>query len=289
MLRVFHLDFSAMTGGDFSRVYMLVQMACSLAMDLGFNSDISIPTNTNDRIYLENIWWWLLHMDIEVSFNLGVPLQMGSVSPSRLIPSQDTMFTKSIVLLRRVQQDIYCKDKMPDLKQFIIDIETFIRVHCKPLSFYMVPENYNFTESLEIHTLLSLLTAISNLSNIRKYYLDESTAETFNKTIQVSFTSLQIATTVLKSYYEMDIANSSHGLNDNAKRLPLHLQIAVWIIYHSLGRVIYESYGLLFSTLQESVPTTLGTDESTELQVDDFSIGSLDVNISHIFSLKAVS
>lgn len=228
-------------------------------------------------------------MDIEVSFNLGVPLQMGSVSPSRLIPSQDTMFTKSIVLLRRVQQDIYCKDKMPDLKQFIIDIETFIRVHCKPLSFYMVPENYNFTESLEIHTLLSLLTAISNLSNIRKYYLDESTAETFNKTIQVSFTSLQIATTVLKSYYEMDIANSSHGLNDNAKRLPLHLQIAVWIIYHSLGRVIYESYGLLFSTLQESVPTPLGTDESTELQVDDFSIGSLDVNISHIFSLKAVS
>lgn len=291
MLRAINVDFTAMTGGDFSRAYMFVQMACSLAIDLGFTSDINILITATRKKYLENLWWWILYMDVQVSFNLGVPLLIRDISAKKLLlPSsgtkQDRLFRKTILILRETMDAIYDKESVPNIANLILRVKTFIGVNFKPLSFYMTAANYDFTEAREIHSLLFLLTVIANLSNIQKYYFHESSPETFNTTVQISFTSLYIAITVLKCYYKMDKDDQNYCFSPASIQLPQHLQLGTWITYHTFGRIIYEIYGMLFSALQGSLSTP---EHVNELHVCDFSIGSLNINKEHFVSLKAVS
>lgn len=269
---------------------MLIQMACSIAINLGLHTDIEVPLCSNEKFYIENLWWWVLYMDIQVSFNIGVPLQISDISSSRLTSSsnrnrQDRLFNNSILMLRKVMEKIYDKNSAPNIKLLILEIKDFISSNFHPLPFYMTPANYTFMESLEIHTLLYLLTTILDLSNLQRYYFHENSPETFNTTIQISFTSLYISITVLKSYFKMDISAPGHKAVMNSKKLPPHLQLGAWATYHLLGRVIYETYGLLFSTLQGSATAS----SPQELHVCDFSIGSLNISGDYFVSLKAVS
>lgn len=293
MLKACNLDFTAFTGGDFSRIYLLVQMACSLAIDLGLNDDVEIPTNTSQKCYVDNLYTWVLYMDLQVSFNMGTPLQIREIDSKKLQRSlnestQAEIFKRSILMLRRTMEKVYAERSVPKIKQHISEIKDFINTNFRPLSFYMIPENYHFNESIEIHSLLFLLTVISNLSNIQRYYFFEETPETFNTTIQASFNSLHISVTILRSYFAMDMKESKcdSKMNPISQCLPKHLQVAAWATYHTMGRVIYEIYGLLFSTLQNSVPVPF---DINERPITNFEIGSLNVCTEHTVSLKVIS
>lgn len=291
MLKVCHFDFTSFSGCDFSRVYMLIQTACSLACTLGLNRDIEIPINSHDQVYIENLWWWILYMDVQVSFNLGIALQInglpiGRFNYSPMEDRQDVIFRKSILMLRSILEKIYDKNNIPSVKQLILDAKEFVNLNYKSLSYYMSPDSCDFNERIEVHTLLLLLTSISNLSNIQRYFFNDKGFEIFNTSIHLSFTSLYISIAVLNSYFKMDIEDPHYESTMKFGGLPPHIQLGMWVTYHTIGRVLYEMYGTLFSSLLSPIPQSAYTEEF------DFSqppFESFQIPTDHYISLKNVS
>lgn len=85
---------------------------------------------------------------------------------------------------------------------------------------------------------------------------------------------------------DMKESKCDSKMNPISQCLPKHLQVAAWATYHTMGRVIYEIYGLLFSTLQNSVPVPF---DINERPITNFEIGSLNVCTEHTVSLKVIS
>ncbi|AET38243.1 Zn(II)2Cys6 transcription factor domain-containing protein Ecym_2522 [Eremothecium cymbalariae DBVPG len=300
LLRFFYRDLFSKSAGDCIHTVFFAHEAATTAIHMGFHKDIkdlykNHPTYKDKVVYLENLWHWVLFIDIDVSLATGVPLYIAqnTVSLESISnPNTGNMYflKKVIVKLRSVLIEIHSPIRTPDLKVLIEDIREFVRQKYKPLNFYLHRQNLNGQEYLELESLMLFMSTMFHMSMVNLIINNDFSPENFATIFQYILYTIKLTMVIIQRYFELDSIYYPQRI-ENAHHNPMmHLQLGICIMAKMCTRAIVEYYTLLFDCTMCVDASSQRTNTNDPVSsVFDLNIETLEVQNDHYISITAAA
>ncbi|AMD22558.1 HHL212Wp [Eremothecium sinecaudum] len=301
VLRFYYRNLFGKNGGDCIHTVFFAEEAITTAIHMGFHKDINDlyknhPVYKDRILYLENLWHWVLFIDVEVSLSMGVPLHISEkfvTSESILDRNTGSLYflKEVIVKFRSILNRIYSPVGTPDLKALIEEIREFVRRNYKSLSFYLDGQNLTGQEYMELESLMFFMSTMFHLAMVNLIINDDRSPVIFATILQYILFTIKLTMVVIQRYFDLDSVYYPERVANPTKLPLIHLHQGISLMAKMSPRSIAEYYTLLFDlhTCGDVYSERNGIPDVPVSETFDLDIKSLEVPDDHHVSIPAAA
>ncbi|SCU91291.1 LAFA_0F02894g1_1 [Lachancea sp. 'fantastica'] len=252
MLRMY----SGLSGSGCSHLVSLSSLLCSTSMSLGLHKDIKTLYQNQTSFVgsissLENVWYWTLFVDLNVSFDIGSPATITSAhyDDTKLLTSEIgriPLLRNFLFVGRKCMRALYDPVNRPPLMTLVSQMTDFIQNHFRQVKYYTDSSLISQVDLFDIMILSPTLAMMTNFYDLTRVSREVITIAMKNGFMKSMLIGTAVSVNTILRCFKSDEEQISTSQLHQSKVLTPWLNLCVLLLGSLPIRMLTEMYGLMF-------------------------------------------